>query len=460
MLLWCHGRHLSGRKHTMHIHIDTQTKLRKGCCLMTSNWKTVRNTLVWLIVAMITMGIVISSPYIMKSSAASLPTVKSCKGLTVQKSGKDWVTVNAKGAQVNYTGVASNNLGWWRVENGKVNFKATGIYQNDYGWWRVETGKVNFKANQIYQNSFGWWKTTDGKVLFNENGVFQNSMGWWKVKDSKVDFSFTGIASNKNGDWYVKDGKVRFDANFMAVPEEEDEPFHPYRYNGDWYDVKSGAATKVDWKPIVVDVVKATEEEYPISRKLLIQVLQAEDIDLTEAEATYGADNAGVDYNEQAKKVADEYLKIGISKKVLTETLAEDELFTDSEVAYAIAQVEKEEGSDLWKRQAQTVATELVLSDDDGESPTGFSRNLIEAVLKDYEFTDAEIASVMAIIDADYPADSEFWNKSALIAAQSIVDDNKEEGKSISRAALKTELKDKYLFTDAQATYGANNAKL
>ncbi len=36
----------------------------------------------------------------------------------------------------------------------------------------------------------------------------------------------------------------------------------------------------------------------------------------------------------------------------------------------------------------------------------------------------------------------------------------KEEGKTISRAVLKTELKDKYLFTDAQATYGANNAKL
>ena len=69
-------------------------------------------------------------------------------------------------------------------------------------------------------------------------------------------------------------------------------------------------------------------------------------------------------------------------------------------------------------------------------------------------------ASAMAIIDDDYPADSEFWKKSALIAAQSIVDDNKEEGRSISRAALKTELKDNYLFTDAQATYGANNAKL
>lgn len=107
---------------------------QKGALPMTSNWKTMRNTLVWLLVAVITMAIVVSSPYVVKSSAASLPTVKSCKGLTVKQSGKDWVTVNAKGSQVNYTGVAQNKNGWWRIENGKVNFKATGVYQNDYGW--------------------------------------------------------------------------------------------------------------------------------------------------------------------------------------------------------------------------------------------------------------------------------------------------------------------------------------
>ena len=427
---------------------------------MTSNWKTVRNTLVWLLVAVITMGIVISSPYVVRSSAASLPTVKSCKGLTVVQSGKDWVTVNAKGSQVNYTGVASNKLGWWRVENGKVNFKATGIYQNDCGWWRVETGKVNFKADQIYQNSYGWWKTTDGKVTFNENGVFQNSLGWWKVKDSKVDFSFTGIASNKNGTWYIRNGKVRFDANFKAIPELEDEPFNPYRYNGDWYNVKSGAAIKVDWKPVVIDVVKETEEDYPISRKLRIQVLQAKEIGFTEAEATYGVDHAGVNYNEQAKKAAEEYLKNGISKKALTTDLTEDELFTASEAAYAVAQVEKEAGSNLWKIQAQTLATNLVVSDDDAESPTGFSRNLVETVLKESQFTADEVAYAMNIVDNSHPADSDFWNQSALIAAQDIVDTIKEEGKSISRATLKTALKDDLLFTDAQATYGANNAKL
>ena len=355
---------------------------------MTSNWKTVRNTLVWLIVAMITMGIVISSPYIMKSSAASLPTVKSCKGLTVQKSGKDWVTVNAKGAQVNYTGVASNNLGWWRVENGKVNFKATGIYQN----------------------SFGWWKTTDGKVLFNENGVFQNSMGWWKVKDSKVDFSFTGIASNKNGDWYVKDGKVRFDANFKAVPEEEDEPFHPYRYNGDWYDVKTGAATKVDWKPIVVDVVKATEEDYPISRKLLIQVLQAEDIGLTEAEATYGADNAGVDYTEACKNCAVEYLVV-------------DEDLTD----------------------------------------TGISRAFLIDALQNYElFTKEEVDATVKWVEDGVPDKNvdQFWKNHAKVAAQDLYDVFKEEKKTVTDNDLKEiqeVLVKELLFTDAQAKYGVDN---
>ncbi len=373
---------------------------------MTSNWKTVRNTLVWLLVAVITMGIVISSPYVVRSSAASLPTVKSCKGLTVVQSGKNWVTVNAKGNQVNYTGVASNKLGWWRVENGKVNFKATGIYQNDYGWWRVENGKVNFKANQIYQNSYGWWKTTDGKVLFNENGVFQNSMGWWKVKDSKVDFSFTGIASNKNGSWYIRDGKVRFDANF----DTEATPVNPCRYNGDWYDVKSGAATKVDWKPIVVEVVKETEAEYPISRKLLIQVLQAEDIGLTEAEATYGADNAGVDYTEACKNCAVEYLVV-------------DEDLTD----------------------------------------TGISRAFLIDALQNYElFTKEEVDATVKWVEDGVPDKNvdQFWKNHAKVAAQDLYDVVKEEKKTVTDNDLKEiqeVLVKELLFTDAQAKYGVDN---
>lgn len=369
---------------------------------MTSNWKTMRNTLVWLLVAVITMGIVISSPYLLKSNAASLPTVKSCKGLTVKKAGNNWVTVNAKGAQVNYTGVASNNLGWWRVENGVVNFKATGVYQNDYGWWRVETGKVNFKANSIYQNSYGWWKTTDGKVTFKENGVFQNSNGWWKVKDSKVDFSFTGIAGNQFGDWYIEKGKVDFTANGS------------YKYNGKNYIIKDGKATPTDVrdrKAEAVDAVKEIVADYPVSRAALIEMLTDKELlgddVFTQEEATYGVDHAGVN----------------------------------------------------WQDQAVLDAAALLL-DEDGESPTGMSRDLLEALLKEDLFTDSEVKNVMTMVDKDYPANSKFWNESAVVAAQDVVDMAKEEGETVTRDSIEEILKEGFLFTDAQAAYGAQNVKL
>ena len=376
---------------------------QKGVPLMTSNWKTMRNTLVWLLVAVITMAIVVSSPYVVKTSAASLPTVKSCKGLTVKQSGKDWVTVNAKGSQVNYTGVAQNNLGWWRVENGKVNFKSTGVYQNDYGWWRVETGKVNFKANKIYQNAYGWWKTTDGKVTFNENGVFQNDFGWWKVKDSKVDFSFTGIASNSYGDWYLEDGKVRFDKSGSV------------KYNGKNYIIENGKATPTDQgdrREEAVEFVKEVLKEVPLSRAAMIDLLTDEEIleddVFTKEEATYGVDHAGVNWDDQA-----------------------------------------------------VLATTLYLIEEDAETPTGLSRALLKELLKEDQYTDGNINHAMSIVDKDYPENSDFWKQSALISAQDIADEAKADPSvSLTRDDIKNVLKEAYLFTDAQAAYGAENAKL
>lgn len=371
---------------------------------MTSNWKTMRNTLVWLLVAVITMGIVISSPYLLKSNAASLPTVKSCKGLTVKKVGNDWVTVNAKGAQVNYTGVASNSNGWWRVENGKVNFKANGVFSNDFGWWDVEGGKVNFKGNSIYPNAFGWWKCTGGKVTFQENGVFNNKFGWWKVQDSKVDFSFTGIAGNQYGDWYIEKGQVDFSANGS------------YKYQGKNYIIENGKATPTDVKPAdrkeeAVEVVKEILKEMPVSRAALIDMLTdkevLEDDVFTLEDATYGVDHAGVN----------------------------------------------------WENQCQLAAAELLL-EEDGETPFGISRDLLEEFLKEDKYTNSEVAKVMALVDKDYPADSAFWNQSALIAAQDIVDVAKEEKETVTRDDVKEILKDGLLFTEAQAAYGAQNVKL
>lgn len=121
--------------------------------------------------------------------------------------------------QTNYTGIKNNKLGWWRIENGYVNFNATGVYQNEYGWWRVENGKVNFKANGIYQNQYGWWKTKDGKVTFKEYGVFKNDYGWWRVEKSKVNFKANGIYKNDYGWWKTTKGKVTFKENGLFSNE-------------------------------------------------------------------------------------------------------------------------------------------------------------------------------------------------------------------------------------------------
>ena len=375
---------------------------------MTTNWKTMRNTLVWLLVAVITMGIVISSPYATRSSAASLPTVTSCKGLTVKKSGKNWVTVNAKGNRINYTGIASNKNGWWRTENGVVNFKATGIYQNDYGWYRVEKGTVNFNANEIYQNDYGWWKTTKGKVTFKENGIFKNQFGWWKVVKSKVDFSFEGIASNQYGKWYLEKGKVRFDKNGSV------------KYNGVNYYIVNGKAIETANMNKLIQIVEDISSEFYFSKDAVKELMlhkqaitdfakeyQVDKAYFINEFVTYACDNADVNWNQQAVLASADYLE------------------------------------------------------DDAGKPNGFSRAFLVELLKEDLFTEGNINYALSFVDKDYPEDSDFWKQSALISAQIIVEEAKEEGADgITRDEIKTALKEGLLFTEDQAAYGAQNVIL
>ena len=170
-----------------------------------------------------------------------------------------------------YTGVVPNRLGWWRVENGKVNFKAHGVYYNDYGYWLVTGGKVNFKydgfleidnvvsqknGSAIYsdergqtvgkpkgktafwylddgkvqtkyngakpgtiQTRKGWWRVKDGRAETNYTGVAQNEYGWWYFQNGTVDFNYTGVARNDFGWWRIENGKVNFDYNGVASNE-------------------------------------------------------------------------------------------------------------------------------------------------------------------------------------------------------------------------------------------------
>lgn len=136
--------------------------------------------------------------------------------VVVKKVDGGWYSVSKKtGKKVNYTGVAKNEYGWWRVVNGKVDFNATGIYENDLGWWRCVGGKVDFNATGIYQNDYGWWRCVGGKVNFKADGVYKNEYGWWAVEGGKVRFNYTGIKSNAYGVWFAENGRVRF--NYTGI---------------------------------------------------------------------------------------------------------------------------------------------------------------------------------------------------------------------------------------------------
>ena len=168
----------------------------------------------------------------------------------------------------NIYSVVSNSLGWWRVENSKVNFNANGVYFNDFGFWLVNSGKVNFKYTGFLQLDYtvnrkngspiysdergvtigkpkgntafwliedgkvqvdyygarygtingrsGWWKVTGGRVETGYTGVAKNENGWWYFHNGTVDFNKTGVERNNYGWWRIENGKVNFDYNGVA----------------------------------------------------------------------------------------------------------------------------------------------------------------------------------------------------------------------------------------------------
>ncbi len=145
-----------------------------------------------------------------------------------------WKVTNGK-VDFGFTGLASNMHGWWYLVNGKVDFTHNGVEGNENGWWKVTNGKVDFGFTGLASNMHGWWYLVDGKVDFTHNGVEGNENGWWKVTDGKVDFGFTGLANNMHGWWYLVNGKVDFTYNGTADNE-----------NGKWKVVNGKVTAKAD----------------------------------------------------------------------------------------------------------------------------------------------------------------------------------------------------------------------
>ena len=124
-----------------------------------------------------------------------------------------WWKVNNGEVDFSFDGLALNEYGWWKVSNGAVDFTFTGLACNEYGWWYVSNGTVDFSFSGLALNKYGWWYLDGGTVDFGYTGLVQNEYGWWKVTNGTVDFTYNGLASNENGEWVIRDGQVDFDYN-------------------------------------------------------------------------------------------------------------------------------------------------------------------------------------------------------------------------------------------------------
>ena len=135
----------------------------------------------------------------------------SFDGLALNEYG--WWKVSNGAVDFTFTGLACNEYGWWYVENGAINFSYSGMAENEYGWWYVSNGTVDFSFSGLALNQYGWWYLDGGTVDFGYIGLVQNEYGWGKVTNGTVDFNYNGLASNENGEWVIRDGQVDFGYN-------------------------------------------------------------------------------------------------------------------------------------------------------------------------------------------------------------------------------------------------------
>ena len=142
-------------------------------------------------------------------------------GYSLRLDGDVWHCYNSHNQiDYSYDGLAQNEYGWWKVNNGEVDFSFDGLALNEYGWWYVENGAINFSYSGMAENEYGWWKVSNGTVDFSFSGLALNQYGWWYLDGGTVDFGYTGLVQNEYGWWKVTNGTVDFNYTGLTFDEK------------------------------------------------------------------------------------------------------------------------------------------------------------------------------------------------------------------------------------------------
>lgn len=91
---------------------------------------------------------------------------------TLVRKGTDgkWGYYKGDVLQSSFNGLAGNQNGLWKIENGLVNFKYLGLVEGNNGWYMVINGKVDETFNGLASNEYGHWFVEKGKVQFGYVG--------------------------------------------------------------------------------------------------------------------------------------------------------------------------------------------------------------------------------------------------------------------------------------------------
>ena len=76
-----------------------------------------------------------------------------------------WVVVEDDVIQTDYTGMASNEYGWWYFENGLLNEEYTGIGANSYGEWYYQQGRIGYDFSGKVKFDDTEYTITEGYVV-------------------------------------------------------------------------------------------------------------------------------------------------------------------------------------------------------------------------------------------------------------------------------------------------------
>ena len=170
---------------------------------------------------------------------------------------------------------------------------------------------------EVVQDEYGWGVYQYGGLVRSYNGIASNELGTWYIKDGLVDFKYSGYVKVNGTTYKVTEGKVDVSnpvATEAPTTKTVSQASNDSTVTGttetsqaqspQGQEFAGGTEAQQDAMASAVDYIN----QMAFSRDWLIAQLVADGVDSNDA--AWAVDHCGADWNEQAYKKAEEYLKL------------------------------------------------------------------------------------------------------------------------------------------------------